>query len=176
MAHNLNDRERRVVELWEQNATQREIANDLGVTLGVISGIAGRLKTKGVIKHRGKTQVEINCRRAAEVKIAALVDLSPEEAENLPAPAAEPLRRIVEPVIADADRPGVTIWGLERLSCRWVLPKKTAAGMPLYCGDVMEHRGFCAHHASIAFYLPRDFKPKTESQFKLRSILTAQFR
>lgn len=176
MLHNLTDRENQLVELWNRNFSQSEIAREMGVSLGSVSGLAMRLKTRGVIQHKTREQVVTACSRAASSrpakepsKVTKKKEKPPEPVKMAPPPPPPPL-----PLIADDVRAGVGILALNGKTCRWVLPHRGDDGMALFCGDRIDHRNFCAHHAARAFTLPNDWKKQPSSFRHLRKLLTVK--
>lgn len=168
MAHNLNDRERVVVELWNENKTQREIALALDVSLGTVSGIAMRLKARGVIQPKSHDQVVAACQRRAREPARNVVALIiPEKPE--PPPVIIPEPPVVE--IPDEERIGIDIFRLTSRTCKWVLPRKNNDGLPLYCGDAVYHRSFCQCHAARAFHIPHDWRATSTPYKRLKAII-----
>lgn len=166
--HIFSEREAVLVEMWNENKSQREIANALGVTIGVVSGIAMRLKQKGLIKHKSKEFVRAACVRAAAKP-------APVKEAKVEAPAPEkPAPRIAKPGVTDESRIGIDIMKLNSETCHWVLPRKNADGMALYCGDEVYHRSFCQCHAARAFQIPHDWKVSSTPYRRLQALITTK--
>lgn len=172
MSHILADREKQLVEMWADNATQREIAAALGVTLGQASGMIHRLKSKGIIEPKTPEQTKEACVRASEPKKPAeavgelqVLERPPAAAPAPPAPPAKPV------VIPDEERLGIGIMQLTSKTCRWVLPRKGKDGMARFCGDVVDHRSLCKCHAGRAFNVPHDWKSGSPSFRRLKALL-----
>jgi hypothetical protein len=170
----LTEFETKVVALWVENHSQREISIELGVSLGVISGAVFRLKTRGVIEPKTREQVAKVCSRAA---VASRPQKPKMTQKKKPAPpvvaedAAPP-----PPVVADGDLHGIGIMSLTRKTCRWVLPHRGSDGMALFCGEAVHHRQFCRGHAARAFHMPHDWKPSTPNYNRLRALLVTTSR
>lgn len=171
MAHDLTPREQLLIKLWNENKTQREIALELGVTIGAVSGMAMRLKTRGIIKPKSHDQVVAACqRKAAEPpKVVALLIIVEPEPIVIPEPPAPIIVNI-----PDEERRGVDIDGLTQSTCRWVLPHRGETGLPLYCGDEVYHRSFCQHHAARAFQIPGDWRTTSTPYKRLQAVITTR--
>lgn len=185
MTHNLTDKEQRLVELWGLNWSQSQIANDLGVTVGAVSGMAMRLRTRGVIQHKTREQLEEAYSRAASRRTTVTQTEKRIIVRSPPKPiveALEPIKIIVAldppviapPPVSDDGRAGIGIRDLTNRTCKWVLPKKGRDGMARYCGDAVSHRSFCEHHAARAFILPNDWKKQAAAFRKLRMLLAVR--
>jgi hypothetical protein len=155
----MNERNQKIVHLWEKNFSSNQIANELGITRGAVMGIIFRLREKGVtLRH--KTPKELNFAPSQELPMVKQ------------APKSKPTQNQLKFVFEGVEEPPiqnetetstyVKLIDLEHWHCRYVIDQPNGNGA-LFCGKVKTYRWCCKQHHKLC-YLPNTVKPKKKQE------------
>lgn len=151
MAHKqeLNDRDRKIIDLWESGLTGGDIAKELGTTRSAILGKLRRLRLDGHVSYRMKAKVDLKKATKKEIRVAKSFNINRKASRlvqpPMPLPKPRPIKH--EPI---------KFMDLTPFSCRYIVNEGHASTF-LFCGKPKTTRAYCEDHAKIC-YVPSKYK------------------
>jgi hypothetical protein len=147
----LNDREKRILAMWEKNMTGGEIGNAIGITRNAVMGILGRLRARG---HVGYKVPPPAYRKRVRKGVEPQKTSEPPKpsTKTKPKPAANP-DQFEMVVLKDLSLPPhgpVTLMKLHRLSCRYII-SEVKGSETLFCGKMKTTGAYCAEHHELCY-------------------------
>jgi hypothetical protein len=163
----LDEKQKRILEMWERNMTGSEIANAIGITRNAVMGILDRMRKRGLAEYRLSPEARRKPVRKA-VKASVSTELPKAQAKASTQPEPDP-DQFVMTVLEDKSIPPhgpVTMMNLHYLSCRYIISDVNGAET-LFCGKMKTTGAYCAEHHQLCYVPPAPKKKK--SGFKFRS-------
>jgi hypothetical protein len=139
----LTDQE--IVDLWQQNVTAQQIADDYGITKNAVIGRVTRLRNKGYDLRKREHPARVGAmpsRTSVPKPMIAWV----------PLPPPEPVDLISEPKIAHVIGPK-GIMDLKMDDCRYIINDGPVSSF-LFCGEPKAGRTYCAAHHKLCYVRP----------------------
>ena len=148
----LQERNQRIVSLWEQGRTSGEIATLLGVTRSSVMGVVHRARRDGYVIARApriKPEPEKVTRMPKKPPLTAVTPPPMKVGSPSDAEVAAAARAMAQPPAKRNNKPK-TIMQLGHFDCRWILPNN------LYCGETAKsaQTPWCEEHYQLV-YVPR---------------------
>lgn len=143
------EEKQKVVDLWEQGMTGKEIGEMFGVSRCSILGLINRMRNNG---YEFKRPFEKN--RAIRENIVKVKKIKAVKAPK--APAKPKVIKTPKPIIKKEDPVDMStdIMGLKSNSCRYPISSDDAVTM-MFCGRPQEHGSYCKEHGAICYYPSR---------------------
>lgn len=145
----LNERDRKIIELWESGLTGGDIARELETTRSAILGKLRRLRLDGHVSYKMKAKVDLRTATKKEIRIAKSFNINRKQARfalpPTPLPKPRPIKH--EPI---------KFMDLTPFSCRYVVNDGHASTF-LFCGKPKATGSYCSDHAKIC-YVPSKYK------------------
>lgn len=142
----------KVVDLWEQGMTGKEIGELFGVSRCAILGLINRMRNNG---YEFKRPFERNrAIRENVVKVKKIKEAKVVKEPKKVKPIIPPKKNIdVEPQIDMS----VDLMGLKLNSCRYPISADDVFPV-IFCGKPKEHGSYCKEHGAICYYPSRHQK------------------
>lgn len=130
-------RNQKIVDMWRENQTSTEIANELGMTRSAVMGVVHRSGERKTLAKGKTSSLPVHPSPAPKPILA----LAP---QPVSAPAPKP---ILEKEIV-LKKEGKNIMDLGPFDCRWVFNDGS------FCCEKKANRSYCTDHAKIVYVLP----------------------
>jgi hypothetical protein len=162
----LNDKQKRILVMWENNMTGSEIANAIGITRNAVMGHLSRIRAMKLTGYKVEPKGHRKpVRKAVEApKTSALP-------KTIQKPKAKPETnpdQFVMTVLEDRSLPPhgpVTLMNLHHLSCRYIISEVKGA-QTLFCGKVKTTAAYCAEHHQLCYVPPNPKKKKVTPLYR----------
>lgn len=149
------EEKQKVIDLWEQGMTGKEIGELFGVTRCAILGLINRMRNNGYEFKRPferNRSIRENIIKAKKEKIF-MVPKAPKKTK-----AAKPPKKIKvviekEPIVEIVGN--VDLMGLKPYSCRYPVSADDVFPV-MFCGKRQEHGSYCKEHGAICYYPSRN--------------------
>jgi hypothetical protein len=149
------EEKQKVVDLWEQGMTGKEIGEMFGVTRCAILGLINRMRNNGYEFKRPferNRSIRENIIKAKKEKIF-MVPKAPKKTK-----ASKPQKKIKvvleeEPIVEIVGN--VDLMGLKPYSCRYPISADDVFPV-MFCGKRQEHGSYCKEHGAICYYPSRN--------------------
>lgn len=146
------EEKQKVIDLWEQGLTGKEIGELFGVSRCVVLGFINRLRNNGYEfnrpfeRNRAIRENIVKVKKIKEIKIAK----APKKPKS--PKAIKPPKPVVE-IVAEKDM-STDLMGLTASSCRYPVSPDNVFPV-MFCGKPKEHGSYCKEHGSICYYPSR---------------------
>ncbi len=137
------EEKQKVIDLWEQGLTGKEIGELFGVSRCVILGFINRLRNNG---HEFKRPFERN--RAIRENVVKAKKIKAIKVTKAPKPKKPP-KPVVE-IVAEKDM-STDLMGLTPSSCRYPISADDVLPV-IFCGKTKEYGSYCKEHGAICYY------------------------
>lgn len=145
------EEKQKVVDLWEQGMTGKEIGELFGVSRCAILGLINRMRNNG---YEFKRPFERN--RAIRENVVRAKKIKAVKAAKIPKKLkiAKPPKTIKvvieeEPIVEIVGN--VDLMGLKPYSCRYPVSADDVFPV-MFCGKRQEHGSYCKEHGAICYY------------------------
>jgi hypothetical protein len=149
------EEKQKIVDLWEQGMTGKEIGEIFGVSRCSILGLINRMRNNGYEFKRPferNRSIRENIIKAKKEKIFMVPKAHKKPKVIKPPKTTKPPKLIIKkekPIDTSTD-----IMGLKSNSCRYPISPDDAVTM-MFCGRPQEHGSYCKEHGAICYYPSR---------------------
>ena len=162
----LDEKQKKIFELWKKNFTGSQIANEIGITRNAVMGILDRMRKKGIIGYKSPPKSYRQPVRNAHNPVP--LSRAPQEPKTIRTEPDDDADQLVMTVLDDRSLPPhgpVTLMKLHHLSCRYIISDVKGAET-LFCGKVKSVGAYCEEHRKLCYQPPMPKKKKPAFQFR----------
>lgn len=157
----------KVVKLWEEGLTTREIGQQLGLTKNAICGLIYRMRNEGVVLSptKNKAVPPKPKPKPVEQKVVVMTPKPPKKEKRKEASPLPLFEKLDPPPAPEPPKPTVIWMGIRFIdlvadSCRYVVSGRTP-DQYRFCGDPKKIGAYCAEHAALCYVpLSKAAKPQ----------------
>lgn len=147
------EEKQKVIDLWEQGLTGKEIGALFGVSRCAILGFINRLRNNGhefkrpFERNRGTRENVVRVKKIKAVKVVKSAK-TPKKTKAVKIPKPVAVVKVEKDMSTD-------LMGLTPSSCRYPISADDAPTM-IFCGKPKEHGSYCKEHGAICYYPSRN--------------------
>lgn len=148
----------KIIDLWNvQKLTMTEIANEIGVTRNVISGLIDRLRKRGISLAQRTNHPHPNKgkRRSMKIKVTEkeIRTLTARRQRTFARPTemARKTQFEIDETTPTSIKTSCTLLELTHNSCRFIVNDPKSKIGALYCGAMIDYRSYCAEHYRLCY-------------------------
>ncbi len=143
----LTERDKKIIELWDQKFTGGQIAAELSMTRNAVMGRLGRFRKMGLVAYKMSAKVDLKDMKSGILKTVKKYNANPKMFRGRLPPTPLPEMPPVK------DKP-IGFFELTPFTCRYIVNDGKASEF-LFCGKPKMIRSYCEDHARLCYLPPR---------------------
>jgi len=143
----LSDRDKSIIELWDNKYTGAQIAKELCMTRNAVMGRLARFRRMGLVGYKMNAKIALKDVKSSTLKRVKTFNAYPKVFRGRKPPTPLPEMAPIK------DKP-VKLFDLTPFTCRYVVNDGKASDF-LFCGKPKVRQSYCSEHYNLCYMPPR---------------------